>query len=225
MRFYLQRAGGIFTLMLVAWGAFSQSTDPNVAFITRGKDYWPAAAGIPTKGLFNPLYFRAGLMTGILLPTGDSPNGTTLGIRTEYGLSKLFSIVGDAQAMRTANSFSQGQASLAARYMPFNFSRFQPYVSVGFGAGSAVKGGHGHGNCHGNPPPTTTAQANGETTTTVTTMHHHLRGFALVQVGVNFKVNAHFIAHAEGSFQTPFKHFEPGGLALRAGMSYQFGRN
>ena len=172
------------------------------------------------------------VMSGLQIPVSGGVTGQTLGIRTEYGLSKLFSIVGDVQGNKSGNSFSQGQVSLAARYMPFTFNRFQPYVSAGLGAGTSNGRSQGHGHCHHQfqQPVTTTAitQANGETLTPVPTTptQRHLQGFALIQIGVNFKVNSHFFAHAETTFQTQLsRHPEPGVFAIRAGMSYQFGNN
>ena len=179
------------------------------------------------KGLFNPLFFRAGLTSGVLTSTTGSLTTSTIGLRTEYGLSKAFSVVGEAQVNKGNSSFSGGQGTLAMRYMPFVFKRIQPYVSVGFGVGpgKAGQGGHCHHNQQAIAVPVT--QVTGETTTVLpSNPSHRLAGLAIIQIGVNLKLSSHFIAHAETLYQMHMsRHAEPGGLGFRMGMSYQFGKN
>lgn len=174
------------------------------------------------NSLINPFFFRAGFMSGVLMGGGTT---STIGLRTEYGLSKIFSVVGDAQMNRGNNAFSGGQGTLAMRYVPFDFKRFQPYVSVGFGVGSGIPGHRRH--CHHQQVQTSTStQTSGEITVPVQEVHHRLIGLALLQIGTNFKVSSHFVAQAEALFQMQLsRHPEAGGIGVRMGMAYQFGKN
>ncbi len=172
--------------------------------------------------LFNPFFFRAGFTSGVLMGGGTN---SIVGLRTEYGLSKIFSVVGDAQMNSGNSAFSGGQGTLAIRYAPFTFNRFQPYVSTGFGGGSGIPGHRRH--CHHQQVQTTTStQTSGDITVPVQGAHHRLMGLAVLQLGTNFKVSSHFIAQAEALFQTQIsRHPEAGSIGIRMGMAYQFGKN
>lgn len=179
----------------------------------------------PAKGLFNPFYFRAGLMTGMMTPWNAGPATATVGIRTEYGLSKIFSVVGDAQLNQGKSSFAGGQGTLAMRYMPFDLNKFQPYVGLGAGIGSMNKDMGGDGCRFPQAMPTFTTSTSPDEITSKEFKPHRLTGLAVFQLGVNFKFSSHFVAHAEAAYQTRIsRRLDPGSMGFRVGMSYQFGK-
>lgn len=175
---------------------------------------------------FNPLkpaFFRIGVMGGSLFALNNSNNdnvGGTMGLRIEYGFSNRFSVVGDFQANHANNTtFSRGQSSLGVNWMPFKSRRLQPYFGVGAGIGGngfdrfGNRGRDGFGN---RPPFDNDNDVN----------RRNVQGFAYARTGLNYILAKRLLAIGEVSYQLPFNNSSSnGGISLRAGLAYQFGRH
>lgn len=176
------------------------------------------------KNSFNPLkpaFLRVGIIGGALIGfeniNSDNVGGTS-GLRVEYGLSNRWSIIGEVQGnyFRGA-AFSRGQGSLGINWMPFKSKRLQPYFGVGGGIGGdgfgrKERGRNGYGDFDG---WFENRQENDQNT----------QGFAFARTGLNYVLFKKIIATVETGYQLPFNNNNSnGGLALRIGASYQFGK-
>ncbi|MEA5460982.1 hypothetical protein VB796_18115 [Arcicella sp. LKC2W] len=171
---------------------------------------------------FNPLkpaFFRVGVLGGSLIAFDNSSNdkvGGTMGLRIEYGFSNRISLVADFQGNRTNNStFSRGQSSLGVNWMPFKSRRLQPYFGAGVGVG---RDGNGFGRYDdrrgGSRPFDNDYNRRG------------VQGFAYARTGLNYVLAKKLLAIGEASYQVPFNNSTSnGGVALRVGLAYQFGKN
>ncbi len=175
---------------------------------------------------FNPLkpaFFRIGVMGGSLFDLNNSNNdkvGGTMGLRIEYGFSNRFSVVGDFQANHANNTtFSRGQSSLGINWMPFKSRRLQPYFGVGAGVGGngvGRLGNDGRGSFGQRLPFDNDNELN----------RRDAQGFAYARTGLNYILAKRLLAIGEASYQLPFNNSSSnGGISLRAGLAYQFGRH
>ncbi|MES2520683.1 MAG: hypothetical protein V4585_21385 [Bacteroidota bacterium] len=169
--------------------------------------------------LLKPAFLRLGVMGGGLISfdnsTGDNGGGT-MGLRVEYGFTNRLSLVGEVQGNGIRSStFTRNQASLGVNWMPFKSRRLQPYVGLGGGVG-----GNGFGNRRfGDNRPF------GQFLDDDNNRERGVQGFAFARTGVNYVLAKKIIATAETSYQLPFNNASSnGGLALRVGLSYQFGK-
>jgi hypothetical protein len=172
---------------------------------------------------FNPLkpaFFRIGAMGGSVIAFDNSSNdnvGGTIGLRVEYGFSNRFSLVADFQGNRINNTtFSRGQSSLGINWMPFKSRRLQPFFGAGAGIG---RDGYGFGRFDddrrgGSRPFDNDFNRRG------------VQGFAYARTGLNYVLAKKLLAIGEVSYQLPFDNSTSnGGVALRVGLAYQFGKN
>jgi hypothetical protein len=175
---------------------------------------------------FNPLkpaFFRIGVMGGGLIAFDNSTNdnvGGTFGLRLEYGLSNRFSLVGEMQANGiNGSTFSRGQSSLGVNWMPFKSRRLQPYFGIGAGIGGNRFdrfGNNGRDGFGSRPSFDNDNDFN----------RRNSQGFAYGRTGLNYVLARKIIAIGEASYQIPFNNSTSnGGLALRVGLAYQFGKN
>ena len=176
------------------------------------------------KKLFNPFkpaFLRVGVMGGALIGfenTNRDNLGGTSGLRVEYGISNRWSIVGEVQGNYfRGTTFSTGQGSLGINWMPFKSRRLQPYFGVGGGVGSD---GFGRGRDGRNN--------RGDFGSWLENTHENnqdVQGFAFARTGLNYVLFKKIIATVETGYQLPFNNNNSnGGLALRIGGSYQFGK-
>jgi hypothetical protein len=170
--------------------------------------------------LLKPAFFRIGVMGGGLIGIENTSNdnvGGTSGLRLEYGFSNRWSLVGEMARNRfEGTTFSSGQASLGVNWMPFKSRRLQPYFGIGGGVGGdGFRGGRGgrDGRDFGN-----WFEKDNEN-------NRKSQGFALVRTGLNYVLFKKIIAMAETGYQLPFNTSSSnGGLTLRVGAAYQFGK-
>lgn len=205
-----------------SWGGIAQTTQPETVF---GSVIERKAQKDSTKKRtsFNPLkpaFLRIGIMGGGLLSFENNTNdnvGGTSGLRIEYGFSNRWSLVGEIQGNRfEGTTFSRGQASLGINWMPFKSKRLQPFFGLGGGiGGDGFRGSHfgrngrdGYDNVFNN---------NGN--------KRDVQAFALARTGLNYVLFKKIIATAETGYQLPFNNSNSnGGLSLRVGATYQFGK-
>ena len=174
--------------------------------------------------IFNPLkpaFLRVGVMGGALIGfenTNSDIVGGTSSLRVEYGISNRWSIVSEVQGNYfRGTTFSTGQGSLGINWMPFKSRRLQPYFGVGGGVGAdgfgrRQKGRNGYGYFDG---WFENKQENNQKT----------QGFVFARTGLNYVLFKKIIATVETGYQLPFNNNNSnGGLALRIGASYQFGK-
>jgi hypothetical protein len=176
------------------------------------------------KSSFNPLkpsFLRIGVMGGGLIGFENSlrdNGGGTSGLRVEYGFSNRFSLVGEVNGNAyEGTTFSRGQASLGFNWMPFKSRRLQPYFGVGGGiGGDGFRGGRGGRNGRG---------FDGFFEDNTTEKNQEAQGFAFARTGLNYVLFKRIIATAETGYQVPFNtSSSSGGLSLRVGVAYQFGK-
>lgn len=171
---------------------------------------------------FNPLkpaFFRVGVLGGGLIAFDNSSNdnvGGTMGLRLEYGFSNRISLVADFQGNRINNTtFSNGQSSLGLNWMPFKSRRLQPYFGAGAGVG---RDGNGFGRYDDRRGSSRPFDNNFN--------RRGVQGFAYARTGLNYVLAKKLLAVGEASYQLPFNNSTSnGGVALRVGLAYQFGKN
>ena len=172
---------------------------------------------------FNPLkpaFLRVGVMGGGLIgfdnTTNDKVRGT-IGLRIEYGLSNRWSLVGEIQKNSLAGTtFSRGQTSLGVNWIPFKSRRLQPFFGLGGGVGNGGFKGSRFGR---NGRDGYDNKLNNDE------KDHDIQGFALAKTGLNYVLFKKIIATAETCYQLPFNNNSSnGGLSLRMGVAYQFGK-
>jgi hypothetical protein len=206
-----------------SWVGFAQNTKPEPIF---GSVLERKVQKDSTKkrSSFNPLkpaFLRIGVMGGGLVgfenTTTDNVGGTS-GLRLEYGFSNRWSLVGEvAGNYFEGTTFSTGQASLGVNWMPFKSRRLQPFFGLGGGVGGdGFRGGRGgrfgRDEWSGN-------------TTFYTENNRDIQGFAYARTGLNYVVLKRILATVETGYQLPFNSSTSnGGLSLRLGASYQFGK-
>lgn len=174
------------------------------------------------KVSFNPLkpaFLRIGVIGGGLIgfENASTEKGRTSGIRVEYGFSNRWALVGEVSGNRfEGTTFSRGQASLGINWMPFKSRRLQPYFGLGGGVGSdGFRGGRGGRDGRGFDGWDDNDDEN----------NRNSSGFALVRTGLNYVLFKKIIATAEMGYQVPFNiSNSSGGLSLRGGVAYQFGK-
>ena len=171
--------------------------------------------------LLKPAFLRLGVMRGGLIgfenSSTDDNNGGTAGIRIEYGISNRWSLVSEISGNRfEGTTFSRSQVSLGVNWMPFKSRRLQPYFGLGGGiGGNGFKGGRGERNGREFYKYLKDNDYNTK-----------VKGFISAKTGLNYVVFKKIIATVETSYQLPFNNnASNGGLGLRVGGSYQFGRN
>jgi hypothetical protein len=176
------------------------------------------------KTSFNPLkpaFLRIGVIGGGLIGfenTSTDNGGGTAGIRVEYGVSNRLSMVGELAGNSTqGTTFSRGQVSLGINWMPFKSRRLQPYFGLGGGVGGdGFRGGRGGRNVRG---------FDGFFEDNTTENNQQAQGFAYARTGLNYVLFKRIIATAETGYQVPFNtRSSNGGLSLRVGVAYQFGK-
>lgn len=171
------------------------------------------------KASFNPLkpaFLRLGVMGGGLIgfENSSTEKGGTSGIRIEYGISNRWSLVGEVSGNRfEETTFSRGQASLGVNWMPFKSRRLQPYFGLSAGVGSdGFRGGRGERDNRGYYGYYTRENSG-------------IQGFASVRTGLNYVLLKRIITTIETGYQIPFNtSISDGGLSLRVGAAYQFGK-
>lgn len=174
--------------------------------------------------LFNPLkpaFFRVGVLGGGLIAFDNSSNdraGGTMGLRLEYGFSNRISLVADFQGNRINNTtFSNGQSSLGINWMPFKSRRLQPYFGAGAGVGRDGNGFGRYDDRRGGSRPFDND---------FNRRDRGVQGFAYARTGLNYVLAKKLLAIGEASYQLPFNNSTSnGGVALRVGLAYQFGKN
>ena len=169
--------------------------------------------------LLKPAFLRVGVMGGTLIGFGNTDKvGGTSGLRVEYGISNHWSVIGEVQGNYFRGStFSRGQGSLGINWMPFKSRRLQPYFGIGGGiSGNGFERKERERNGYGNFERwfEDTHENN-----------QKVQGFALARTGLNYVLFKKIIATVETGYQLPFNNnTSNGGLALRIGASYQFGK-
>ena len=168
--------------------------------------------------LLKPAFLRVGVIGGALIGFENTNNdnvGGTSGLRVEYGISNKWSVVGELQGNYfKGTTFSTAQSSLGINWMPFKSRRLQPYFGVGggigFGRGRSEKRNREvfdgwFDNRHEN--------------------NQEIQGFAIARTGLNYVLFRKIIATVETGYQLPFNNNNSnGGLSVRVGVSYQFGK-
>jgi hypothetical protein len=175
------------------------------------------------KFSFNPLkpaFLRIGLMGGGLIGFENNTNdnlGGSGGFRIEYGFSNRWSLVGEIQGNRfEGTTFSNRQSSLGFNWMPFKSRRLQPFFSLGGGVGGEGFRGGRFGKSD---------QDDDDNLFDNRRNHRDMQGFAFAKTGLNYVLFKRIIATAETGYQLPFNNSSSlGGLSLRAGAAYQFGK-
>jgi hypothetical protein len=101
--------------------------------------------------------------------------------------------------------------------MPFKSRRLQPYF--GLGAGFGRDGFRGRRFERNDRDDDDDLNENDEN-------RREIQGFAFARTGLNYVLLKRIIATAEAGYQFPFKdnNRTNGGLSLRAGVAYQFGK-
>lgn len=174
---------------------------------------------------FNPLkpaFLRIGMMGGGLIGFENNANnkvGGTSGFRIEYGFSNRWSLVGEIQGNRFEGAtFSRGQSSLGLNWMPFKSKRLQPFFGLGGGVGGDGFRGSRFGR-NGNGRDGYDDLFNNRRN------HCDIQGFAFARTGLNYVLFKRIIATAETGYQIPFNNSSSlGGISLRVGAAYQFGK-
>ncbi len=170
-----------------------------------------------------PAFLRIGVIGGGLIGfenTASDNGGGTAGLRVEYGFSNRWSLVGEvAGNSYGGTTFSNGQASLGINWMPFISRRLQPYFGLGGGVGGdGFRGGRGGKNGRG-------FDGFFDNINNTTENNQEARGFAFARTGLNYVLFKRIIATAETGYQLPFNTSSSnGGLSLRIGAAYQFGK-
>ncbi len=169
--------------------------------------------------LLKPAFLRVGVVGGGLIgfENAATERGGTSGLRVEYGISNRWSLVGEVAGNRfRGTTFSNRQASLGINWMPFKSKRLQPYFGLGGGVGGdGFRGGRGGRNDRGFDGRFDNNNENDQNS----------QGFAFVRTGLNYVLFKKIIAMAETGYQLPFKtNSSNGGLSVRAGVAYQFGK-
>jgi hypothetical protein len=169
--------------------------------------------------LLKPAFLRVGVVGGGLIgfENAATERGGTSGLRVEYGISNRWSLVGEVAGNRFRGiTFSNGQASLGINWMPFKSKRLQPYFGLGGGVGGdGFRGGRGGRNDRGFDGRFDNDDENDQNS----------QVFAFVRTGLNYVLFKKIIAMAETGYQLPFKTSgSNGGLSVRAGVAYQFGK-
>lgn len=205
-----------------SWVSFAQTTKPETVF---GSVLERKVQKDTTKKRisFNPLkpaFLRIGVMGGGLIGFENNPNnkvGGTSGLRIEYGFSNRWSLVGEIQANRFEGiTFSRGQTSLGVNWMPFKSRRLQPF----FGLGGGVGGDGFRGNRFGR-----SGRDGYDNLFNNNENHRDIQGFAFARTGLNYVLFKRIIATAETGYQLSFNNNSSnGGLSLRVGAAYQFGK-
>ena len=176
------------------------------------------------KTSFNPLkpaFLRIGIMGGGLISFENNTNdnvGGTSGLRIEYGFSNRWSLVGEIQANHfEGTTFSRGQTSLGINWMPFKSRRLQPFFGLGGGVGGdGFRGGNRFGK-NGRDSYDNVLDNKGN--------NDDVQAFAFARTGLNYVLFKRIIATAETGYQLPFNNNSSnGGLSLRVGAAYQFGK-
>ena len=170
--------------------------------------------------LLKPAFLRVGVMGGALIgfENTDKVVGGTSGLRVEYGISNHWSVIGEVQGNYfRGTTFSRGQGSLGINWMPFKSKRLQPYFGVGGGVGGEGFGRERSGRNN-----------RGRFDSWFESTHENnqaIQGFAFARTGLNYVLFKKIIATVETGYQLPFNNnTSNGGLALRIGVSYQFGK-
>lgn len=172
---------------------------------------------------FNPLkpaFLRIGVIGGGLIgfENATTEKGGTSGLRVEYGISNRWSLVGEVAGNHfDGTTFSRGQSSLGINWMPFKSRRLQPYFGLGAGVGGdGFRGGRGGKNGRG---------FDGFFEDNTTENNQEAKGFAFARTGLNYVLFKRIIATAETGYQVAFNTSSSnGGLSLRVGAAYQFGK-
>jgi hypothetical protein len=176
------------------------------------------------KNSFNPLkpaFLRIGVMGGGLVGFENASTdnvGGTAGVRLEYGFSNRWSLVGEMTGNGfEGTTFSRSQASLGINWMPFKSRRLQPYFGLGGGVGGdGFRGGRGGKNGRG---------FDGFFENNTIVNNQEAQGFAYARTGLNYVLAKRIITTAETGYQVPFNTSSSnGGLSLRVGVAYQFGK-
>ena len=174
-----------------------------------------------TFNLLKPAFLRVGVMGGALIGFENTNNdnvGGTSGLRVEYGISNKWSVVGEAQGNYfRGTTFSTAQGSLGINWMPFKSRRLQPYFGVGGGIGG---NGFGRGRNERNDHEVFDSWFNNRREN-----NREIQGFAMARTGLNYVLFRKIIATVETGYQLPFNNNNSnGGLSVRIGASYQFGK-
>lgn len=172
---------------------------------------------------FNPLkpaFLRIGIIGGGLIGFEHNTRkdvGRASGLRIEYGISNRWSLVGEIQGNRfEGTTFSRAQTSLGFNWMPFKSRRLQPFFGLGAGLG-----GDGFRNRHFER----NERDDDDDLYEFNENHRDIHGFAFARTGVNYVLLKRIIATAEAGYQFPFQdNRSNGGLTLRGGAAYQFGK-
>lgn len=172
---------------------------------------------------FNPLkpaFLRIGVMGGGLISFENNTNdnvGGTSGLRIEYGFSNRWSLVGEIQGNRfEGTTFSRRQTSLGVNWMPFKSRRLQPFFGLGGGIGGDGFKGNRFGR-NGRDGYDNVFNNNGN--------NRDVQAFVFARAGLNYVLFKRIIATAETGYQLPFNNSSStGGLSLRVGAAYQFGK-
>ncbi len=205
-----------------SWVGFAQNTKPEPIFgsVVERKVQKDSTK---KKASFNPLkpaFLRIGVMGGGLVGFENGTTekgGGTSGLRVEYGFSNRWSLVGEVSGnYYSATTFPTGQASLGVNWMLFKSRRLQPYFGLSAGAGGdGFRGGRGGKYGRGFWGYYTEDNS----------YNNDVQGFAAVRTGLNYVVLKRILATVETGYQLPFNSSTSnGGLSLRFGASYQFGK-
>lgn len=184
--------------------------------------------------LFHPVFLRLGAIGGVAIPFDNSTNqeiGGAMGLRVEYGLSNRVSLLGEVQANGSNGlTFPSAQTSLGVNLMPFKSKRLQPYVGVSFGVGGGGGNENNKSGIDGNKGGKDgNNETNGVETTDSTETNVNgdgFKAFGQMRIGLNYVVAKRLISTFETAYQIPFNNTtgSNGGLMLRIGLSYQFGK-
>jgi hypothetical protein len=212
----------IILLLGISWVGFTQTTkqEPIFGSVVERKVQRDSTK---KKASFNPLkpaFLRIGVMGGGLIgfENTNTETGGTSGFRLEYGFSNRWSFVGGVSGNYfEGTTFSTGQASAGLNWMPFKSRRLQPFFGLGGGVGGdGFRGGRGG------------KFGRDEWSGNVTYYNENkqdAQGFAYARTGLNYVVIKRIIATVETDYQLPFNSSTSnGGLSLRLGASYQFGK-
>lgn len=175
------------------------------------------------KSSFNilkPAFLRVGVIGGRVIGYENSTTekGGTSGIRVEYGISNRWSIVGEVARNSTeGTTFSRGQASLGINWMPFKSRRLQPFFGLSGGVGGdGSRGRQGDGRY---------GRGSYGVYESNFIRNNQTQGFGIVRTGLNYVILNKIIATAEAGYQFPLStSISSGGLSLRVGGAYQFGK-
>jgi len=213
-------------LGLLIWGSslagFAQTTKSEAVFgsVLERKVQKDTTKKRRSYNLLKPAFLRIGLMGGGLIGFKNNTNeniGGSIGLRIEYGISNRWSLSSEIQVNRFEGTpFLGGQSALGINWMPIKSRRLQPFFGLGVGIGRNEFKASRYGK---NSPD------GDDNLFDIHENNRAIRGFAFARTGVNYVLFTNVIAIAETAYQLPFNQSNAtGGLSLRLGAAYQFGK-